>query len=516
MALQTCWRCSSRQQISHLPFLASPQARQPSLQLIATFTSSTGLAAPPPKNKNKGNPQLAPKRGEKTTFTKTNKREKVDKSRRPAPGERKALRKRIVLSNTNALEVEGLEEFAPQSLGDGKLRGQVIALPGPVVDQLRAVEAFKTTQGWNLFRKPATLTRKETVEYGGLVKSISEQGNKDVVRRVFIGEKSSGKSMLLLQVLMMTFMEEWVVIHIPEAMELANGHTDYAPLPAEKGQRVLYQQPTYLSTLLGSISKANKDVLSKLNVSHEHTDFPTPLPQNLSLDSLIGYGAQDSTLAHATFIALMKELTSPSTEEYPRPPLMISLDGLGHIMKSTAYSSPDFKPIHAHDLHLPQWFISHLVGSSGLPNGGAVIASTSASNRPATPALDLALSRLEAQQDASKVRPSPNDLAAALKMSPIAPFLRATEQQPTLVPQRDPHKVYDKRVLDVLSNEKGNNLRVQRLEPLTKEDARGLLEYYAKSGVLRQRVEERLVGEKWSLSAGVVGELERCTFRMRI
>ena len=97
----------------------------------------------------------------------------VKTGRPPAPGERKAARKRIVLSNSNALEVPTMADMTAEL--DTAQVGTVIGLPGPLVDQLRAVEAFKTTQGWGLFRRPAMLIRQESVE---IVKLIQEAQDK--------------------------------------------------------------------------------------------------------------------------------------------------------------------------------------------------------------------------------------------------------------------------------------------------------------------------------------------------
>lgn len=64
--------------------------------------------------------------------------------------------------------------------------------------------------------------------------------------------------------------------------------------------------------------------------------------------------------------------------------------------------------------------------------------------------------------------------------------------------------------------EKGG-VEVKRVGGLSKDEARGLLEYWARSGVVRQRVDEGFVGEKWCLSGGgCVGELERAVVRMRV
>ena len=101
------------------------------------------------------------------------------------------------------------------------------------------------------------------------------------------------------------------------------------------------------------------------------------------------------------------------------------------------------------------------------------------------PSLDLALSQLEAGQ---------------------------AKNDSNEMPQGDPFTAYDQRVLESVKG-----MEVQRLHGLTKEEARGLMEYWAKSGVLRQTVSESLVGEKWTMAGGgVVGQLERAAIRMMV
>jgi small subunit ribosomal protein S29 len=95
-----------------------------------------------------------------------------------------------------------------------------VSLPGPVVDSLRAAGAFKKNQGWGLFRKPSVLMRREAVD---LAKLVMEAEGKDAgsaaERRLFTGEKASGKSTLLLQAMAMAFTRGWVVINFPEGMD---------------------------------------------------------------------------------------------------------------------------------------------------------------------------------------------------------------------------------------------------------------------------------------------------------
>lgn len=131
-------------------------------------------------------------------------------------GERKALRKRVVLSNVNALEVRDMQDLTAENMIDMRLRGQVIGIPGPVVDQLRALQAFKVSQGWALFRRPGMLVRRETVEYGRMIEDLSGESAGKVVRRVLVGERGSGKSIMVLQAMAMALLKGWIVINIPD------------------------------------------------------------------------------------------------------------------------------------------------------------------------------------------------------------------------------------------------------------------------------------------------------------
>ena len=218
MSLQTCWRCLARSSNESVSARWSPQQLW-SLHSTPTaaFTTSAALSALPPKKKPGGTKEVNYNRGAKQTFIKKKKiPQKIDRSRKPAIGERKALRKRIVLSNTNALEVEGLKDITAQSMIDGSLRGQVLGIPGPVLDRLRVVEAFKVAQGWSLYRRPAMLMRKDTLDMATEIEEISSKIRDKPIRRVFVGERGSGKTVMLLQAMTMAFLKGWVVINIPE------------------------------------------------------------------------------------------------------------------------------------------------------------------------------------------------------------------------------------------------------------------------------------------------------------
>lgn len=164
----------------------------------------------------------APKKGVKNLNVKKGKKAPTgDTGKRPAPGERKAMRKRIVLTNDNALEVSSLKDLNKTTILSEKIEGQVRGLHESTVDALRAVEAFKPTQGWSLFRRPATLMRKETIQIAQLLKQVEDEANgkqKQTIRRIITGDRLSGKSTLLLQGLAMAFVRDWFLINLPEGM----------------------------------------------------------------------------------------------------------------------------------------------------------------------------------------------------------------------------------------------------------------------------------------------------------
>ena len=408
----------------------------------------------------------------------------------PMPGERKAMRKRIVLSNTNALQVEGLHDLSK----DMELtvhKGKVVGLPGQVVDALRAAEAFKVTQGWGMFRRPALLIREESVKVTEWMKQAEEQ--KVGLRLVIDGGRVTGKSLMLLHAMATAFVRGWIVLNIPEgrlsfycsvghvltltspAQEITNAVTEYSPIP--NTTPTIYSQNAYTANWLSQIAKSNNSILQSLETVQKH-NLPIPIPDNTSLARLCELGARDPEYAWPIFQAFWSEITAEG-----RPPVLMALDGLNFIMQKTLYRSMDFKDVHAHDLAIVKHFTDYLAGNKGFPNGGAVLAATSRSHAPLSKSMELLIQQNRERQ-------------AEVPISPRDPFERE----------------YDLRA------EKGlDGVNVLQLNGLSKHEARGLMEYWAQSGVLRQRVDERSVTEKWALAGnGIVGEIERGALKMRI
>ena len=190
---------------------------EPNVQQIATFSTTPLLSVMPKQAKPGMRTEPPPARGHRTSPIQKKRKPPESKGRPPAPGERKALRKRIVLSNTNALEVTGMRNINVEHLNNKGLQGQILGIPNIIVDRLRAVEAFKLSQGWGLFRRPGMLLRKETLEYGELFDELGKKQD-ETIRKILVGERGSGKSMMLLQAMTIAFLKQWVVVSIPEGM----------------------------------------------------------------------------------------------------------------------------------------------------------------------------------------------------------------------------------------------------------------------------------------------------------
>lgn len=259
------------------------------------------------------------------------------------------------------------------------------------------------------------------------------------------------------------------------AQELTIARTIYAPIP--NTEPILYTQNDYAATWLARISKSNIDILDKLELTQQH-NLPIPIPSDITLLRLCELGARDPEVAWPIFQAFWAEITAEG-----RPPILMTMDSLQYAMQESQYRSANFELIHAHDLAIIKHFTDYLSAEKTLPNGGAIIVATQRSHANINKMVDL---RIKQAEDKQEFRPR----------TPSDPY----------------EKGYDQRAANVLAS-----IEVLRLEGLSKEEARGLMEYWAQSGVFRTQVDERVVVEKWALAGnGIVGEIERGALTMRI
>jgi small subunit ribosomal protein S29 len=274
---------------------------------------------------------------------------------------------------------------------------------------------------------------------------------------------------------------------------LTLGQSEYAPIPNTNPPQ--YTQQAYTANLLSQIVKANSKILAKMQISQKH-ELPIPIQANISLDRFALLGVQNPDIAWPIFLAFWKELTAPQTPTLTRPPIFFSLDNISHVLTDSHYTTMDsagkINPIHAHDFVQIKHFLDHFSGEKTLPNGGIVMAATSESDRAKSPALDVSIAMAEARL-AQSISPSDEESAKQIRIEQFW----------------SPYKKIDARSLEVLKK-----FELMKLEGLTREEARTIIEYWASSGMVRRRIEESFVNEKWTVAGrGVVGELERAVVR---
>ncbi|KAK2611407.1 hypothetical protein N8I77_004746 [Diaporthe amygdali] len=479
MASQSCWRCLLR------PSTAANQAPTTTRSLVPVVTpterilqnrtsptASFSTTAHQHATHGGGAGQRAGKRMQLSKFKKP---KDIVRGKVPLPGERKAWRKRIVLSNNNAIPVHGSPRLDADNMADSASAGKVFKIPEGTMDQLRASEAFKSSQTWGLFHSPHALVRPEMVEMCASMKEKVAKG--ETLRMVISGEKAAGKSVLLLQAMANAFLNEWVVINIPEAQDLTTACTDYAPIPDTNPQQ--WMQSVYALKLMQNIRNANRAILDRVYTTRSYEEFTNPVAEGATLNALIE-SARETDQAWPVFSALWHELTLKS-ESSPRPPVLFALDGLAFTMRVSDYRNTAFEPIHSHDLAIVCMFTDLLSGKTALPSGGAVIAATCRSNSARNASMELAIERQLARQQG----------VAEADLPPRDPFSRK----------------YDARTDEVME---GTGLRVLNVRAVSKPEARALMEYWAASGMLRAAVDEREVTDKWQTGGnGIIGEMER-------
>ncbi|KAL1895209.1 hypothetical protein Sste5346_005354 [Sporothrix stenoceras] len=465
--------------------LAGLAAAHPSTTPVSLSNSSSFLFSTTSAVQAKGTQQHI-RAGRKSQSVKKKNKGPARAGKPILPGERKAYRKRIVLSNSNAIDVPGLESLQPQDLAvsdpvSNPNIGRMLALPDALVDQLRAIESFKATQNFQLFKKPSLLLRSDTVALTARIQSeVGEQ--KKTVRVVVDGERIAGKSTLLQHAQAQGFLNEWLVFAIPEAQELTTACTEYAPVP--KSDPLVFTQPNATYKILQTALAANGSLLDKYTTSRAYDDLVNPVPAGSTFTELIN-AAKEPDHAWPVWQALWSEICNADAG-LPRPRVMFTLDGLAHIMRISDYRSPAFELIHSHDLLLVRFFVDALAGNTKFPHGAAILAATTYGNTPLNPTLDLAMAQRTAEQK----------LKAA----------KAGDGTDITVPQPEPYfRHYDDRVSAAMKN-----VEVMTLKGLNRTEARALLEYWAASGLLRERIDEAAVAQSLMLSGnGVVGEMER-------
>lgn len=246
----------------------------------------------------------------------------------------------------------------------------------------------------------------------------------------------------------------------------------------------MYVQPQLAADLLTRLVHSNSDVLATLRLEHDHGKLLSEAKVKTMKD-LASLGTNNRTIAPEVWDAVWKELTvAKEGQKSKRPPVLVAIDGINFWMGQTRYKSAEFNAIHAHQFTIIKQFLDLLftTKSNPLAFGGMIMACTTESNRPSSPAFDL----------------------LARQITAIQSGLALTDSK---FPLGDPYsKKPDDRVSGLF--DPALQTTVTDLKGLSRSESRGLLEYFAGSGIFKATVDDAAVSEKWTLSGGgIIGQL---------
>ena len=358
MSLSTTWRRGI------LPALTGRTVLR---RVLFSAFSTTAPALAAPKQGTKGKPQSKP-------MQRSHSKQKSSKPEGPkkspyGPGERRLIRNRIILSNTNAPSVE-LANLTSNTLGSPVPHAQVYGFPDTAVDRLRSLEAFRRDQSWKFFNRPATVVRAESLLVGERMLAV-EAGEPTTNRFILDGPGGAGKSVLLLQAMNWAVERGWLVITVPNAQDLANGHTDY-DFDSELNR---WSQREYCATMLKRIAQGNAKLLLTTNLSQAYKIGRTmEFSDTLSLHRFCELGARDPAVSYEVFKIFFQEIMRPDFAV----PVLFALDNFTQLMRPSGYRDTEFKVIHALDLALPALFMEFLRGEQKFARGMVVGATSSA------------------------------------------------------------------------------------------------------------------------------------------
>ncbi|KAF3916502.1 hypothetical protein ABW20_dc0101089 [Dactylellina cionopaga] len=173
-----CWRCTSRALLqsstryrsSSASRLPRPSIASPTVGTRSFHTTPRVLAA------QKGGQRKPPVN--KPLNLKSKKKTNHATVKKPEIGYRRALRKAIILSNSNA-PVLDLPELTAELISVPESIGKVFSINVEDLEKLRQLEVFQKKQMWQYFNRPTTFIRSESVGLAMAMESVERFGKEE-------------------------------------------------------------------------------------------------------------------------------------------------------------------------------------------------------------------------------------------------------------------------------------------------------------------------------------------------
>ncbi|KAK6538143.1 37S ribosomal protein S23 mitochondrial [Orbilia ellipsospora] len=174
-----CWRCTGRALLqSSTRSRSASTSRLPRTSIVTTTRS---LHTTPPFSagaQGKGQNQRKPVVPRPLNLSSKKKNVRAP-PKKPEVGYRRALRKAIILSNSNAPNLD-LPELTAELLSDTESIGKVFSINVEDLEKLRSLEAFQKRQMWQFFYRPTTFIRNESVGLARAMESVERFAGEEV------------------------------------------------------------------------------------------------------------------------------------------------------------------------------------------------------------------------------------------------------------------------------------------------------------------------------------------------
>ncbi|KAF9966537.1 37S ribosomal protein S23 mitochondrial [Mortierella alpina] len=340
-----------------------------------------------------------------------------------------------------------VEEFLPSTATKEHV-GQVLGLPANVLPALSQT-SYPTlvSEQFDLIKPAALVVRDATVSLLDTIDKAMQTSSANT-RIVLTGDSGAGKSAMLLQTVSHCLSSGWVVIYVPKASTWMNSSYAYNKVP----NTTTFVQPALASALAGQINSVNKDALNKIVTSEKAKVGRHDVEKGTTLSALLQMGIKDQLAAQDVLEVFMNEMSAQK-----EIPTLIAVDEINSFYRPTQYLSQDGKELDPDHLKLPKLFLNYIAGKSSLDHG-AVIGATSDS---------LLINKSEI-------------LEVALGVKEVSPYKSLSQ---TIAPWTE-------------------GLTKFEVPNYTRQEAKGVFDYYRKGNVFYDAPSEALFLNKFITSDG--------------
>ncbi|QBM86298.1 small subunit ribosomal protein S29 [Metschnikowia aff. pulcherrima] len=340
----------------------------------------------------------------------------------------------------------GLAELSASDLQS--ISSNVVIYNNHAEKTLKELGAFKKNQNHELFSRPVSMVTENTSKiHSEFIEKLASESAQN--RLCLLGEKGAGKSTLVAQtqaLLLSHYKGDVVLLHVDQAEKVVDGSSDYFYNPSLKK----FHQPMFTKRWIKKVRAANEAVFKKMPLTEDVSFVSKKEKHSLKKEKHTIYDFL--TLNHEfgfygpsnAFQFFVKQLQAHSNKF----PVLVSIDNFNALIRDphTAYFHTDMRPVTLGDLEFGS-FISLLVsGDLSFAKGGVMLSES---------------------KDLGECK----TLRAGLRLE-----------------QPNPYEPAEKCDLDFAKQmTKNGGVKTFQVENLTKEQARGLLLFLDKVGVLQIR-----------------------------